>query len=381
MTNPHFEPLVRRHGLGFLPLGTVAEYEASLHDPDLWDARKAFSVVARRGILPALGPVYDAIAASAPERTVVVGSALCLGARIAQEKLSFRLATVHLQPVLLRSAYDPGVFPGLGVMRVLPPSLRRLLFRFVDAVAIDRLLAREVDAFRASLGLPRVRSFLGRWIHSPALVLGLFPAWFAAPQRDWPSRTRLAGFVGYDGGAGQPLAPELERFLAAGEPPVVVTAGSAMVHAGPFFHAAVEALGAGHRRALLVTTERAQLPADLPASMLHASHAPFATLLPRAAALIHHGGIGTLAQALGAGIPQLVLPLAHDQFDNGARVERLGAGRSAPRARHDPRRLAAEVDALLATPAAAHRARELQAQVGFEASLARACDALEELAA
>ncbi len=56
------------------------------------------------------------------------------------------------------------------------------------------------------------------------------------------------------------------------------------------------------------------------------NYVPFSKVLPRAAALVHHGGIGTTAQALAAGVPQLVVPFAHDQPDNAARVRRLGVG-------------------------------------------------------
>ena len=57
---------------------------------------------------------------------------------------------------------------------------------------------------------------------------------------------------------------------------------------------------------------------------------PFSDVLPRAAMLVYHGGIGTLAQTIKAGIPHLVVPNGHDQFDNGFRIERLGLGRSIP---------------------------------------------------
>jgi rhamnosyltransferase subunit B len=80
------------------------------------------------------------------------------------------------------------------------------------------------------------------------------------------------------------------------------------------------------RRGLLLTQFREQLPARLPAGVLHFDYLPFSTVLPRTAALVHHGGIGTTAQAISAGIPQLVVPFAHDQPDNAVRVQGLGVG-------------------------------------------------------
>jgi rhamnosyltransferase subunit B len=68
------------------------------------------------------------------------------------------------------------------------------------------------------------------------------------------------------------------------------------------------------------------VPANLPASILTVEYAPFSTLLKHASAFVHHGGIGTLSQGFAAGVPQLVMHMAHDQPDNADRLERLGAG-------------------------------------------------------
>jgi len=79
-------------------------------------------------------------------------------------------------------------------------------------------------------------------------------------------------------------------------------------------------------RAVFLTMKPQQLPADLPDSIFVAIYAPFSRLLPRASAMVHHGGIGTTSQCLAAGIPQLVVFMSLDQPDNAARVERLGVG-------------------------------------------------------
>ena len=60
--------------------------------------------------------------------------------------------------------------------------------------------------------------------------------------------------------------------------------------------------------------------------MRHFDYVPLTPLLPRCAALVHHGGIGTAAQAMAAGVPQLIMALAHDQYDNAARIQKLGIG-------------------------------------------------------
>jgi UDP:flavonoid glycosyltransferase YjiC (YdhE family) len=73
--------------------------------------------------------------------------------------------------------------------------------------------------------------------------------------------------------------------------------------------------------------------------------------------LAHHGGIGTTAEALRAGTPQLIVPLAHDQFDNAARVTALGAGASLPASRLDAGRLERALAQVLGLPRGAASGR------------------------
>jgi rhamnosyltransferase subunit B len=124
------------------------------------------------------------------------------------------------------------------------------------------------------------------------------------------------------------ISPELASFLNAGDPPIAFTAGTAMVHGKEFFATSIAAAKQIGRRAILLTRHPEQLPASLPGGVFHADYAPFGEFLPRCALLVHHGGVGTTGQALKAGIPHLIHPLAHDQFDNANRLKRLGVGDS-----------------------------------------------------
>jgi rhamnosyltransferase subunit B len=169
---------------------------------------------------------------------------------------------------------------------------------------------------------------MSHWLNSPEQVICAFPNWFAAPQPDWPPHCVTTDFPRSEGGADAALDPLLVRFLEAGAPPIGITPGSAMAHGRPIFERALAACDALGLRAVVITPFRDQLPATLPASAMHVSYASFELLLPKLAALIHHGGIGTSAQALAAGSPQLITPWAHDQFDNASRLCRLGVARS-----------------------------------------------------
>ena len=122
------------------------------------------------------------------------------------------------------------------------------------------------------------------------------------------------------------VAPEIEEFIAVGQPPIVFTPGSAHTHAIPFWRAAVDACQRLGRRGMLLTRHVEQIPSDLPDEVRHFPYVPFSDVLDRCAALVYHGGVGTLSQALAAGVPHLIMPMAHDQPDNAVRIKCLGVG-------------------------------------------------------
>ena len=378
LTNPIFEELIEAQGLGFLPVGTIDDARATIADPDLWHPRKGFEVVARRAILPAMAEVYRHIERHADASTVVASSGIAFGARIAQERLGVPTATVHLQPSIIRSLVDQGMAGNVRISASQPMWFKRAFFRFADWFLIDRALKGPVNEFRATLGLPPVDRLMHRWIHSPQLVIGFFPDWFARPQSDWPPETHLVGFPLWDGG-NTTLPAETCEFLEAGEPPVVFTPGSAGATMHRYFQESVKAARDLGVRAMLVTNFPDQVPPDLPPHVKTFGYLPFSDLLPRAAMLVYHGGIGTLAQTIKAGIPHLVVPNGHDQFDNAWRIERLGLGRSIPQTRYRAGRVAEAIRAILGDAEAGARCRGYASRMDSDAAVTRACELIESL--
>jgi rhamnosyltransferase subunit B len=111
----------------------------------------------------------------------------------------------------------------------------------------------------------------------------------------------------------------------------------------------------------------------------HFDYVPFSLLLPRCAAVVHHGGIGTSAQALAAGVPQLVLPMNFDQFDNAARLVKLGVGKSLDRRKGKGKPMAALLAELLGSGEVRKVCQEFAASVDPSASLEKACRIIENL--
>jgi UDP:flavonoid glycosyltransferase YjiC (YdhE family) len=379
ITSVYFEPLIRKAGLECVGLGTVEDFESVLLHPDGWHPTRGFQVVFRWGVLPWIRPLYDLIAQRhIPGQTVVAASVLTFGARLAQEKLGVPMVSVELQPAMLRSMYQGSVMPGVPLPDWLPKPVKRAAFWLGDRLVIDPVIAPATNAVRAELGLPPVRRLLDQWWHSPERILGLYPPWYAPPQPDWPPQLVLTGFPLFDERGLTAAPPEVLDFLDHG-PPLVFTAGSAMRQGHAFFAEAAEVCRLLGQRVLLVTRYPEQLPATLPQGVLHCPYMPFSQLLPRSAVLVHHGGIGTTAQALAAGIPQLVMPMSHDQPDNAARIARLGVGRSLPPKRFRAPAVARLLGELLGSPTVAARCKEVARNFEGADPLGEACRRIEEM--
>ena len=338
VTGEPFRAVIERAGLRTIVTHSTEEFDELSADPTLWHPRRGLKLVLR-ATASAIRKDYDAIASVyEPGRSVLVGHTLGFATRLFEERHGAPAATIQLAPSTLRTDYrQPAVTPGYDLAGA-PRLMKRALWCMVDRIAIDPHVLPELNRFRRDLGLPRVSRVFASWIHSPQRVIGLFPDWFAPWQPDWPPQLRLTGFPLYDERDQHDASPDLEAFLAAGDPPVLFTPGSANRTAAPFFAAAADAAQRLGRRALLLTRYSAQLPAALPPNVRHESYVPFSLVLPRCAAIVHHGGIGTCAQGLAAGVPQVTMPLGFDQPDNTTRLWKLGVARwVAPRQFTGPR--------------------------------------------
>lgn len=401
-------PMVQRLGLHAVAVDTAPMPAMAVHRSPLFKAPAMWRRV-EQALHASLQHVQAQVAtlpAGAP-RPVLVASTFALAGRVLQEVLGLRLATVHLSPACIGSAHAPPRIGDLVTPAWLPLQVRQALWWALERALFDPVVAPELNALRARLGLPPAQRVLSRWLHSPEQVLGLFPPWLAAPQPDWPAHTRLLGFPLFDPPAapaatgravadGDPgphaaaassdgLDAELQAFLAAGPPPLACYPSSAGRDASVFFDR-VLALGAHlGRRVLLLTRYREQVAGGgpLPPWALHRAYVPFARLLPHCAALLHVGGMGASAQALAAGLPQLLLPHHFDQFDNAQRLQQLGVARWHRGGSPVPP-LATSLQHLLTDPATAQACARWQRQMQQDArvdALGAAASAVQALAA
>jgi rhamnosyltransferase subunit B len=214
-------------------------------------------------------------------------------------------------------------------------------------------------------------------------VLALFSRVLCVEQKDWPPNTLITGFAYYDAESGNAkLPPQLEEFVASGEPPVVFTLGSAAVlAAGDFYEVSAEAaMEIGTRAVLLIGSDPRNKPKQvLPSSICIAEYAPYSKLFSSASVIVHQGGVGTTAQCLKAGKPMLIMPYSHDQPDNARRMKRLGVAKIVQKAKYNPQKVTRKVRRILDDPELAQRSRAVAEQLRKEDGVKTACDALEQL--
>lgn len=377
--NPHFAALIRQVGLEFASVGEESDYRRFAADPNCWKrlggTRSILAWVATM-----IRPVFETIRDTAGAGRLVVGaSSLALGARIAQDHLRIPTASIHLQPSIIMSPKAPPKLGGIVTPAWFPMWLRRAEIAMVDRVC-DPLVAPAINALRGELRLPPVERVMTHYLHSPRRVIGLFPEWFAPPLPDWPEQVRLTGFPLFDERGFTPLCQELRDFLDKGEPPIAFTPGSAMWSAHRFFAESAGACALLGRRGLLLSRHADHIPRRLPPGVRHVPYAPFSQLLPRCAAIVHHSGIGTSAQALRAGIRQLLVPFAHDQHDNAARLVGLGVGRKIEPRAYRAGAVAARLDELFSSMRTQCCCRNMALRFGQYDPVERTCELIEELA-
>lgn len=340
----------------------------------------------RRLVFPFLRQSYEDMMAATRDSRVLVTGSVCIGARLAAEQRGIAWIGAVLQPMMFMSAYDP---PALQPGAWLAPLLRRLGPSGAGVVlrALKRLVGRAaapVHDFRREIGLCRSgRDPIIDGQFSRAGALALYSPVLGDVQPDFPAPTSLTGFAFYDSerGGDTMLEPGLQAFLAAGAPPIVFTLGSSMVrNPGDFYVASLNAARLLQRRAVLLIGESAAQPiASGTRDDVHVcGYAAYSRLFPQAAAVVHQGGIGTLAQALRAGCPQLIVPFFADQADNAARAVRLGVARTVRRSRYSAARAQQQLSALLADRAGGARALAIRDRIALEDGAAQAARILAD---
>ncbi|TWU47167.1 MurG-like transferase [Rubripirellula tenax] len=308
-------------GLIAEPVIETARFEELLSNPAMWKPIRGARAILREIVSDFLPRHADVIQRyHRPGETVLVSHPLDLASRIHRDAdPSTPLAGVHLAPSILRTFDDPPRLSPWPIEVRRPQWLVRAAYYAIDKIAVDPVIAGNVNRARADVGLPPIRRVMHDWWLSPDRILAMYPDWFAPATHQFAPRLVHCGFPLHDA-ADSPSSLPINR-------PIVFTAGTAHHHCREFFSAAAKACHSLGRPGLLVSTHAKNFPDRLPPNMETTGYVSFAKLFSVASAVVHHGGIGTTSQCFAAGVPQVVRPMAFDQFDNTTRVERLNCGR------------------------------------------------------
>jgi rhamnosyltransferase subunit B len=330
-------------------------------------------------IFPAVRDAYaDLLKAVEGADLLVTHPAAPAGPLVGRKTGMLWISTV-LAPLSFYSAYDPPVPPFWQWTRKLS-LLGPGVMGFLLNVTKSTYKARAVTQFRDELGLEDTGNPMFAGQHSPTLVLALFSEIFGQRQPDWPPQSEITGFCFYDGNHNVEIPIELLRFLDNGSPPIVFTLGSSAVWvARDFFTESIQAAKRVGRRAVLLIGDERNLPRALPEGVIALDYVPYQSLLPRACAVVHHGGVGTTSQCLLAGVPTLIVPFAFDQSDNAEHARKLGTSRTLYRNKYLAPRVADELNALLQQPSHARHAEHVGRKLKQEDGPARAADLIEQV--
>ena len=389
-TSGFYRDMVERAGIDFRPVRPDVNPEDYSLLERLFHPKNGLEILITEVLLPQLRESYQDLLEAINGADILITHPITFAGPIVAEKTRTPWVSTILAPLSLFSAYDLPVFPLFPFLKNLDrfgPWAGGLLIRF--AKFVTRNWSEPIRRLRAEIGLPPGGDPIYEGQFSPELVLGLFSPLLTKRHTDWPQNTRITGFLFYDkeadllvdkSGADSDAPGRLERFLESGPPPVVFTLGSsAVLAAGDFYRESVDAARTlGIRAVLLVGKDPRNIPDEpLPDDIALFDYLPYSQIFPRAAGIVHQGGIGTTAQALQAGKPMLVVPFAFDQPDNAYRVTRLGVARTIYRYRYSAQRAATELKTLLSDTTYLRRAEQVGKIVRAENGVAVACDAIE----
>ncbi|MEK8032069.1 nucleotide disphospho-sugar-binding domain-containing protein [Ideonella sp. DXS29W] len=385
-----YEDQVRAEGVPFVPVVDEAAHTRTLNHPLLWHPLHGFGVLWRHLAVPGIEPTCEWLgkwAQEAPDRITVFASPLAAGARFARDRWpeQIRLLSGYTAPMGLRSIEDPMFLGSWRVPRWVPPVTRHALWSLLDHWKLEPLGRGTLARWQRHWNTPPLRSpIFGDWLHSPDGGVALYPRSFAGVPASWKARGVVqAGFPLYQPQQSANLEPQTKDFLRQHPRVVVVYPGSAAGTEERFRDLVLPVcrdlalpcvfVGAHLKSAPAATSMGGQRD-----DVLFLARAPMRQLLRHASHFVHHGGIGSVALGLAAGVRQLVLASAYDQFENAVRVEAVGGGEgyALNRASHKRVRLSLENLATAQRPLLRESDPLIHADAG-ERAVRQICEALE----
>lgn len=335
-THAGYGTLANQLGIAYHPYDSTAAYQRLLGDAHYLNTPSGIPKFLRAHVLPAADRVIAQLSATmSPGDLIIAPPLFDIAPRLAAEKLGLTLLSAFLAPVQVTASELRGVM-------------------------IEKVLGPDIQQLRTRQGLSAISDWR-TWLDYSSDSLALWPEWFGQDEPGWIEGIHPIGFVLDRTGAA--LAHKLEQFLDRYPTPALVTGGTGAFLGADFYSAAIDALALANVPAIIVCRYPELLPAKRPNNMIHIKQASFSALFPRVSLVIHHGGVGTLAAAVAAATPQLILAYGADRPDNGQRIAQRGLGSVRAPAQWQPAILAEDIKQLRLNQAVLQACEKLAAQV------------------
>ena len=337
LTNSFYAELAKEAGLEFIALDTKEQFNQLIEDGHLLNNPTGISTFFERNILNSVISDYEIVKSKfIPNQTIIVTRHLsALGAVLASEKLNIPLVQLFLHAASV----------------VTIPILAEIC---------ASSLASNINSLRKQVGLTTISDW-ETWLKYSHNNIMSWPEWFATPEKSWPVKVNPIGFLTDEFTEGGTIPEEVERILSEDkDKPILINAGTGKFLSDKFYSSSIAACQKLGYRAIVVTPYDEFVPKNLPKGVYHFKYLPFAKLMYRVKAVIHHGGTAILARAIDAGIPQLALAFGAERPDTATRLEKLGGAKylSAPHWHADE--IAQALQYLLSSDSVANRCQELK---------------------
>ena len=333
ITSPYFHAEARKSGIDFQELGSLTETEKLYGNSALWTEDRGFITLWKGCIEKHVDTIRRYVSQLNRSEDVVIichFNVMPLADIARAEKRRIRIISCYLSPGTIRSQFGKFNIGSVEIDEDYPPKLKNKLFSWIDRNYFNAEILPALNRHRAHLGLYPIENFLPYVQTAADAYATLFPAWYRPKAPDWPAPLIEGDFLFRRKTSVTGFSKPLKQFLKENESPVLITAGTANSSASAFFKTAQQATKALGLSAMYLTKQRTQLPRNLENNSIWLKYCDLRTTLQYSAGCVSHGGIGTVADAMQAGVPQIIVPFAHDQFDNARTIEELGVGLSIP---------------------------------------------------
>ncbi len=390
LVNDYYHDLVVEHGFKHISIGTKENQIEFINDQRIWDTRYDVAALGwDRTIRPAIETAYKVVedAHKSGDKVLVIGlQHIMNGALMAAEVFDLPSVNMTLSPQLVITHAD--LLPSTPIKHHsfdwLSKNIKQKFINRVRSISLKVVMEKDyfwqLNGMRRFRKLKPIKDFSTDTVLSKnSLQICLFPSWFGQPASNWPENLHLTGFPLFDE-VKHEVHKDVEQFINEQGKPILFTFGTGVFDTDELFKvglAACEALGypglfvGGEIDENFITSKK----------YMHIKYVDFESVFPKCLAVVHHGGIGTLAQAIQAGVPQLIRPQAFDQFDNADRVHNLGLGSFVLRKNFNVRNIARTLNIIMKSQTIKEQIKHCASVMRSSNPIERVCDLIEYFAA